>query len=101
MSKKMVKDSEPSFINDQYLLADVLVEVERLIRKHGPDACVDFDAGYNSIDERVTFERLETDKEYQKRLKDEARKKENEDKLKLTKEAKERKEYERLKKKFS
>ncbi len=100
MTKKMVKDSHHCFISDQCTLADIKTEVERLITTYGENSTVDFDSGYNSIDETITFEREETDKEYQKRLKDEARERDNRETLQLAKEAKERKEYERLAKKY-
>lgn len=45
----------------------------RVIQKYGTDADIDFDSGYNNISEEISYWREETDKEYQARLKDEAR----------------------------
>lgn len=89
--KKMINYSESvgDQITDQRMLGDVLRVVMNLIEKYGPETQIEFDSGYNNIDERLLLSREETDKEYEERIK-----KEN----KIVE--KERREYERLKKKF-
>lgn len=102
MTKKIISVSESAReqITDYCSLNSVLECVERLIDKYGEGARVDFDSGYNNISEMITYEREETDREYQNRLKKEEHDKTKSDKAKVKKEADERKEYERLKKKY-
>jgi len=99
-AKKKVKDSLPSSISDCFTLGDIRAEVDKMIAQYGESATIEFDSGYSSLDERVYFEREETDKEYQKRLKDEVREKDNKETLKMAREAKEYKEYLRLQAKY-
>lgn len=71
MTKKniMVDDCHASNITQSNTLGEVLAEVTRLISKFGEGTVIDFDSGYNNICETITYERLETDVEYVKRLK--------------------------------
>jgi hypothetical protein len=77
------------------LVSDFIVRCQGYIDKYGPD--VRFDWEQNSHDEHysvvVVYTRLENDFEYERRL-------EKETKDKLTSEARERQEYERLQAKF-
>jgi hypothetical protein len=98
MTKKIIRVeeySEPS-ITEYSTLGEVKIEVERLIALFGTDANIEFSAGYENISETVTYERLETDTEHLQRLKSEARERD----LIIKKEDKERKEWERLNKKY-
>lgn len=69
MTKKTVKDRHWSGITNCLTLGEVKEEIDNLVEKYGHDADVHFDSGYNNIDEYVEFFRMETDNEYQKRLK--------------------------------
>lgn len=77
-------------------LGEVAQNVTDLIEKYGATTEIRFDSGYSSIDEQIRVDREETDSEYQKRLKREAQEK---DRI-ISQEDKERKEYQRLKKKL-
>jgi hypothetical protein len=61
---------------------------------------IDVDSYYENLDISVTAERLETEKEAEKRVKLAKQKKEREKKKKVEREAKERAELARLKKKY-
>lgn len=101
MTKKMVNYEKYA---DDLIYAETLGElqqnVEKYIAKYGKDVKFDLDSGYLSIAATLTLQREETDKEYNKRLKDEAREKEQVLMKKQRQEEKERKELERLKKKY-
>lgn len=100
MTKKLVKDYVLTGITCCYTIGELLGVAQELVTKYGAGCPVNFDAGYSNIDENIQIMREETDKEYQKRLKDEARERDQLEAAKLSKEAKELKEYERLKRKF-
>lgn len=97
MSRKIIEDEAYTDVLKYASLNAIKLALEELIDVYGESAELVIDSGYSSIDVKVRFTREENDKEYQKRLKNEAREKD----LRITKEDKERKEYERLKKKFS
>lgn len=97
MSRKIIEDEAYTDVLEYASLNGIKLALEELIDVYGESAELVIDSGYSNIDVKVRFTRKENDKEYQKRLKDEAREKD----LRVTKEDKERKEYERLKKKFS
>ena len=96
MSKRQVKDEAHSDIADYEVLRDIKLALDELIDVYGEGARLIFDSGYSSLDVSVEFYREENDKEYQKRLKSEARERD----LILSKEDKERKEWVRLNKKY-
>lgn len=81
-------------------LAAVKMEIEHLIEMYGEDANLVLDSGYNNLSQYVEYKRIESDSEYNKRLKAEAKTKELEEKRNKTIEENERKQFERLKKKF-
>ena len=89
-------NSQAYVITQQETLAEVLEAAKQLIAVYGPEATIEFDSGYQNIDEYIRFERKESDYEYQVRLSQEAALTLNaEEELRL-----ERETYERLKKKF-
>lgn len=89
-------NSQAYVITDQTTLAEVLEATKQLIAVYGLEATIEFDSGYQNIDEYIRFEREESDYEYQVRLSQEAALASNaEEELRL-----EREMYERLKKKF-
>ena len=110
-NKKLVKeeqhlDDSTDFLNDE-TIEDCIKYFKELATRHGKNARVEYkhrewaeDGGYFM----VVWERAETDKEYEVRIKREAKAKERRKLGKRTlaekKEANELKEYERLKKKF-
>jgi hypothetical protein len=100
MTKKLVKDYVSTCLTDCYTIGELLEEARKLVNMYGAECPVNFDSGYSSLDENIQIMREETEKEYQKRLKDEARERDRAAAAKLSEEAKELKEYERLKKKF-
>jgi hypothetical protein len=100
MTKKLVQDDIHTGLTDCYTIGELLQTAQSLVSQYGGDCPVNFFAGYESIDESIQIMREETEGEYQKRLKDEVREKDQAISAKLAKEAKELKEYERLKKKF-
>ena len=102
MSKKTITVSESAReqLTDYSSLKSVRDAVNRLIREYGEGAGIEFDSGYNNISELITYTREETDQEYQKRLKDEARQRSEAQTKKERQDEKDRKEYERLKAKF-
>ena len=102
MTKKLVTVAESAReqITEYNSLKSIRDAVNRLIRQYGEAATVYFDSGYNNISETITYNREETDEEYQKRLKDETRESEQIKMKKDRQEDKERKEYERLKAKY-
>ncbi len=97
--RKMViatTNSQAYVITEQTTLAEVLEAAKQLIAVYGPEATIEFDSGYQTIDKYIRFEREESDYEYQSRLAAEAQsEKDAQEKLRH-----ERAEYERLKKKF-
>lgn len=97
MTKKLVENWIYSDITGCTTLGEIRDLVFSMIELHGSDTEICFDSGYNNIDESIKTWREETEEEYQKRLKQEARERE----LIVKQEEKERREYERLKKKFS
>lgn len=96
MTKKMVENEIYSDIAEYEVLRDVKLALDELISTYGEDARLILDSGYSSLDVRVKYYREETEQEYQKRLKSEARERD----LKTKKEDKEYKEWERLNKKY-
>jgi hypothetical protein len=96
MTKQMVEDETYSDIAEYETLRDIKLALDELINTYGENARLILDSGYSSLDVRVKYYREETEQEYQKRLKSEARERD----LIVTKEDKERKEWERLNKKF-
>lgn len=89
-------NSQAYVITEQTTLAEVLEATKQLIAVYGLEATIEFDSGYQNIDEYIRFEREESDYEYQVRLSQEAALASNaEEELRL-----EREMYERLKKKF-
>lgn len=96
MTKKMIENWIYSDVTDSDTLGEVAQNVQALIEKYGAATEIRFDSGYSSLDEQIRVDREETDSEYQKRLKREAQEK---DRI-ISQEDKERKEYQRLKKKY-
>lgn len=83
---------------------DQIVINLRAIKQNYLDSELTLDVSYGGYDDGYSInlleERLETDEEYKERLAQEAKSKARVAKLKADKEEKDRKEYERLKKKF-
>lgn len=101
MTKKHIEEViDGSSILDCTSLGTLKWVVEQEIKKHGELATLEFDAGYNNIDCRITYLREETDLEYERRSKQEAASKIKRKVEKEKQEEKERKEYLRLKKKY-
>lgn len=102
MIKKIIRVKDPfeANITGCSSLKYVKGEVDRLITLFGENAEIQFDAGYNNISESIWYQREETDKEYVTRLKEGERKLKASKKNKESTENRERKEFERLKKKF-
>lgn len=98
--KKMVKEWVSSGITCQSTLAEIKAELESLIEKYGENTRIDFDSGYNNISESIEVEREETYKEYNRRIREEERQKQQLLKAKQKKEAQEKKMYKQLKKKY-
>ena len=98
MTKKLVWDAES--VKFEGRLTWLREYVENLIEKYGESAYVEIEYDYENIDYVVRYEREETDKEYTKRLKEEEKRKAAQLLQQQKKEEKERKEFERLKKKF-
>lgn len=96
IEKKFVGHWIYSDITGCKTLGEIKELVSSLIEQYSVDTEICFDSGYNTIDESIRVDRLETDEEYQKRLKNEAR----EQDLIVKKEDKERKEWGRLNKKY-
>lgn len=92
----MIENWIYSDVTNSDTLGEVAKNVQALIEKYGPATEIRFDSGYSSLDEQIRVDREETDSEYQKRLKREAQER---DRI-ISQEDKERKEYQRLKKKF-
>lgn len=102
MTKKIIKvvveDVSPYEFDTT--LSSVKEKVDELIKEHGPDAHLDWDPDhwfpYDSSPSprfRIRIDREETDEEYKARLEQERKIKEDQDE-------RDRKEFERLKKKF-
>lgn len=105
MTKKLVKirleDIKDIFEGNIDEIVERLIKVKNSYESQGftnLQAIVEHSYDYYDID--LYGERLETDAEYQKRLKIEARERDAKAYAKRKKEEKERREYERLKKKF-
>lgn len=98
--KKMVEDTKYA---DDLVYSSTLFEMRdeilKLIELYG-DADLDIHSGYSNVTVRILTQREETDKEYQQRLKKEAKEKQESLAKKERQQAKEREQYERLKKKF-
>lgn len=77
-------------------LIDIQRKINELIKEYGEESCITLDAGHNNISIDISFEREETDEEYQARLK----KEETTKKKKIKKEEREFQEFLRLKKKY-
>jgi hypothetical protein len=94
-----VKELGDELFNNKDLKAVYLI-VAQLMEEYGEDAILTLDAYDDYLETTITFDRPETEKEKEKRLR---LAKEHRAWLKRSKDAKlarERKEYERLKKKF-
>ena len=99
MTKKLVWDEES--VGFEGRLTWLREYVENLIEKYGESAYVKIEyVNEDSADYVVKYEREETEKEYTKRLKEEEKQKAAQLLQQQKKEEKERKEFERLKKKF-
>ena len=100
--KQKIKVGTYSFsgITSNKTLGEILTTVQSLISQYGEDAEIDFDSGYNNISEEIFYWREETDAEYQQRLEYEAEEVEHQQIRKEKQEAKDRKEFERLKAKY-
>ena len=98
MTKKLVWDEES--VDFEGRLTWLREYVENLIEKYGESAYVEIESDYENTDYVVKYEREETEKEYTKRLKEEEKQKAAQLLQQQKKEEKERKEFERLKKKF-
>lgn len=101
MTKKLIYKEVNLYkgITDLETLEEIKRKVEELIEEYGEKAELFFDSD-SIISETLAYSREETDKEYEKRLKDEQKEK-NKKRLEIAKkEEKERREYERLKVKF-
>lgn len=81
-------------------LSALKMEIENLIEMYGEDATLVLDSGYTNLSQYVEYKRIESDSEYNKRLKAESKTRELEEKRSKIIEDKDRKEFERLKKKF-
>ena len=101
MKKKMITQKDNIPIDIAYVsLENLKNSIETLIVKYGNDAIYNCWWTEDGTTQQVTFERLETDKEYDARInRTETIKKQNKFRKK-TKEENDVKEYERLKKKF-
>ena len=81
MSEKIMIERCVSLFN-KITECDTLAETKQLVNKlietYGEEAKVEFDAGYNSINETIYYCSPETDTEYNKRIAKEERLKENE-----------------------
>jgi hypothetical protein len=100
--KQMIDVEIPlsDYFTDCQTLADIKNLVEKLIELYGSDTLFEIHHGYDSISESVITKREETDSEYKKRLKREDAEAKKLAKINENKAIKERREYERLKKKF-
>lgn len=99
MTKKLVWDAES--VDFEGRLTWLREYVENLIEKYGESAYVKIEyVNEDNADYVVKYEREETEKEYTKRLKEEEKQKAAQLLQQQKKEEKERKEFERLKKKF-
>lgn len=87
-----IVDAAPCIAQDQ-TLQELKNVVDALIDKYGSDAKYQINCYDYWLDERIEKSRLETDVEYQKRI-------EQEQRIKQQVEEKERKEFERLKAKY-
>jgi hypothetical protein len=84
---------------DSYIdIEDLLDKIEEIKKVY--DSPKDFGISQNDYEMEITFESLETDREYESRLKREEREKIAEEKRKKDIEKKERAQLERLKKKY-
>lgn len=77
-------------------LIDIQHKINELIEEYGEESSITLDSGYNNISIDISFEREETDEEYQERLK----KEETANKKKMKQEEREYQEFLRLKEKY-
>ena len=77
-------------------LIDIQHKINELIEEYGEESSITLDAGYNNVSIDISFEREETDEEYQARLK----KEETANKKKMKQEEREYQEFLRLKEKY-
>ena len=96
MTKKVIWDSTP--IGFEGRVVDLIDCLQQVKDKYGEDAYVEIGYDCENIDYILKFQREETEKEYQKRLKKEEKQKEAKRKDAEKKKEKELKEYNRLKK---
>lgn len=100
MTKRVIVDTA-FILNEGYLLEDILAQYDDAMQRGFSKMHLSISVydGYADSVEAVG-ERLETDKEYEKRLSIEKKQAEKTKKTKEAKLARERAQYERLKKKF-
>ena len=93
-----------TYLTDTYItgsLKHVKECIEQLIEDYGDDAVLEVDStGYEHLEVIVKWQREETDTEREKRLHQAHLRRERQKKIDIQKVTRERKEYERLKKKF-
>lgn len=107
-NKKIITDIIRTFVSLESILGsgtpdDIIHTMEELkLDYRGRDIFFEYESyGYDGgVEIRLAERRFETDVEYNRRMKVEEKQAAADSKAKLAKEAKERKEYERLKKKF-
>lgn len=101
MKKQVYTTETPyTYISGCTTLASMQETIAELIQRYGPDAEWDFDSGWTSLNESVRFKRLETDKEYDDRIKHEKKMAAFKAQREREREENERAEYERLQKKY-
>ena len=98
MTKQLVWDKEEICFEGK--IGALIEMLQGLKEKYGDEVYVGYDGYYESCDYVINFKREETEREEKLRLKAEERLRIAAGKEKLKKDEKERKEYERLKKKF-
>lgn len=94
------KDVEHYFVNTGETLEQLKNTVQCLINEYGEDAVFNCDPHWEGGYFQISYERLETDKERERRLKSDKKKAEKTRKENAKKEERERKELERLAKKY-
>ncbi len=99
MTKKMISETKGVYFDFGYL-SEMKISIELMIDEYGEKAILSENSSDSGSSYEITFEREETDAEYNKRLKREKKQKEIKTKTKKAAEDRERKEYERLKKKY-
>lgn len=98
MTKQLVWDKEEICFEGK--IGDLIEMLKKFKEKYGDEAYVGYDGYGESWDYVINFKREETEREEKLRLKAEERLRIVAEKDKLKKDKEERREYERLKKKF-